>query len=234
MNYSSGLKEKPLRITLSFSTQLKPALVAVLNTIRQKLGATSHGVQSNQTLDDFACLSAKRSTNARYLDRHPYVYFNLQKIDFRGEHQISEAQLRSICDAYLLLDVGQNILEQLEDKLTGLYRLSGYPFAQVYLSECDCESGFTRFDIVEGYIDQVLINVQDQKLQVAISPIAQQLLTQSPVNWKIFHQYLVQLETLTAECELELNFNESQQNPGAVCAVICDQENSASNHKTFS
>jgi len=223
-NSSYELKEKQLRMALSFNTQVKFALVTVVNKTRKLLGATPYTAQSNRALNTKFCLSPKRSSNIRYLDRYPYVYFNLKKIEFRGEHKISESQLRSICDRYLMLDIGQKELEQLEDKLTGLYQLSGYPFTQIYLSECDCELGVTSFDIVEGYIDQVLVNVRDEKLLEAIAPVAKQLLTQSPINWQIFHQYLTQLNALTQVCELELNFKTSQQNQGAVCAVISHQE----------
>ncbi|NRA21509.1 MAG: hypothetical protein HRU05_13605 [Oceanospirillaceae bacterium] len=152
----------------------------------------------------------------------PNVVLTLAKINFSGKHKVAESQLRDIGDKFISLEVGHKQLEQLEDAFTGLYRLSGFPFAQIYLSTCNWESGVANFNIIEGYIDQVLVNIDNRQLRTAISPIAEQLLVESPVNWQIFQQYHDKLNALTDGEELLLNFYASRLNSGAACAVISD------------
>lgn len=227
MNSSSSIKPKQWQPALLLGSLIEAALAFALKNTRQLITLINHTASSIDSSENTLCISSKRLSTKRYLARHPDVHFNLQQITFRGEHKISESQLRDICDCYITLDVGQNILEQLEDKLTGLYRLSGYPFAEVYLSDCNYDSGIVSFDIVEGYIDQVIIKVQDKTLLPSIKPIAEELLTQSPINWPVFHQFQLQLTKLAAEHALELNFKASPLNKGAACAVISDRANTS-------
>lgn len=171
-------------------------------------------------------LTAKPATKPRFLREQPNVVLTLAKINFSGKHKIAESQLRDIGDKFISLELDHKQLEQLEDAFTGLYRLSGFPFAQIYLSACNWESGVATFDIIEGYIDQVLVKTDNRQLLTAISPIAEQLLVESPVNWQIFQRYHDKLNALIGGEELLLNFYVSRLNSGADCAVISDSAHS--------
>ena len=218
----SGIAAKPLakRSLLAFLS--KTGVAVTLHKLITFFSRQLLLIRSKTIAGQRVYLTAKPATKPRFLRVQPNVVLTLAKINFSGKHKVAESQLRDIGDKFISLEVGHKQLEQLEDAFTGLYRLSGFPFAQIYLSACNWESGVANFNIIEGYIDQVLVNIDNRQLRTAISPIAEQLLVESPVNWQIFQQYHDKLNALTDGEELLLNFYASRLNSGAACAVISD------------
>lgn len=100
--------------------------------------------------------------------------FAISQIELDGNSQLSASQIARLTRPYLSVPLGRNRINALLRRITTAYLDAGYITTRVYLGEQNLASGVLKLTVLEGRIEQVVLNEKAPGLGARIAlPFAQ-------------------------------------------------------------
>ena len=142
----------------------------------------------------------KITIEPRDVDRPPAnaedVEFNLSMLQIEGATVYTQDEMRSVYDQYLGKDITLATLYQIAAQLTRKYRNDGYILTQVIVPPQTIDAGTARLRVVEGYIDNVIIEGETGSSLNLIRKYAAHFKDMAPVNVDYMERYLLLIRDL--------------------------------------
>jgi hemolysin activation/secretion protein len=123
------------------------------------------------------------------------VTFVLNKVNIENATVFTAQELEVVYKDYIGQNVGIATLNEIADTITAYYRNEGYVLSRAVLAPQSIKNGVVIFRIIEGTVDQVLI--QGHKGSSAlIEKYSQKIKESKPLNVGVLERYLLLMEDL--------------------------------------
>ena len=118
--------------------------------------------------------------------------FTLQAITLKGNTAFTTAELAALYAPLLGKEISLLDIYQLRDAITAKYGNAGFGLSKAILPEQRIEAnGRVQIDILEGFVDEVIIEGATAEQQAYLAYASAQLKAQRPLNAKTLERYLL-------------------------------------------
>ena len=124
------------------------------------------------------------------------IRFTLRQVKLEGFSVISEDTLSAIYQPYIDQEITLSDLYALADQLTISYRKQGYFLSQVFVPEQKIEKGVVELYAVEGFINDVVIDMNINDWNGLLNAFAQQIKNTRPLTSKALERYMLLINDL--------------------------------------
>ncbi|MEH6545269.1 MAG: ShlB/FhaC/HecB family hemolysin secretion/activation protein, partial [Sneathiella sp.] len=117
--------------------------------------------------------------------------FKIEGVVFEGSKTLPDAQLQETAKSYLNREITLRDVYDLADKVTALYRASGYVLSRAIVPAQQIDDGFLKIQIVEGFIDKIDIQGDAGGARRLLEEQAQRIKQTRPLTAAILERELL-------------------------------------------
>lgn len=124
--------------------------------------------------------------------------FQLNEVSLKGNTAIPLEILEGHWKDLLNQSVSFQDIKTLSDKITAEYRKRGYVLSFCHVPEQTVKGGLVQLEVVEGYIDQVVVTFEDEKMTMGktLAKLVKKLEQGRPLSEKTYERYLLLIRDL--------------------------------------
>jgi hemolysin activation/secretion protein len=122
--------------------------------------------------------------------------FTLRDVVLEGSTIYSKSDIEEAIESYLGTEVSFNDLNSIARLLTKKYRQDGYILSSVILPPQNIKNDTVRFQVLEGYISNVVLVGEYKDKFKLINELAEKLKSEGAVNKELIERYLLLIDDL--------------------------------------
>jgi hemolysin activation/secretion protein len=206
MIFFSTLLKKPrtcaavLMTALYATTSITPAYAAAVDAATGSAdpGRAEQRIMQEQEIPDvMPQMSVENLLRQKIPPNAEKIRFILRNVDVSGATAFSEQQLSSVYGDKIGTEISLADVYTIAAQLTNKFRNSGYILTQVVVPPQTIEDGTVRLNVVEGYIDQVIVEGAGGEHENAlIREYASHIRTGGALNVRELERYLLLINDL--------------------------------------
>lgn len=142
------------------------------------------------------------------------IRFILTDIKIENSSVYSQERLANFYTSLLKREISMHDVYKIRDKITALYGNDGYVLSRAYLPKQEIENGIVRINIIEGYVDEVVLEGIFGKRKPLFEAYANKIKAERPFNIHTLERYTLLARDLPGVF-VKTNWQKSKNNPSA-------------------
>lgn len=153
------------------------------------------------------------------------IRFILHDIEFEGKTVFEKKDLEPLYDEYLSKEISLADLAAIADRITAFYRNEGYLLSQAIIPPQKIRKGVAvKIRIIEGYIDEVIVEGKIRGSRNLINDLAQKLKRSKPLHQRDLERYLLLIQDISG-LQVKTVLTPSKKETGAsTLTLIVEQD----------
>lgn len=148
------------------------------------------------------------------------IHFTLKELRLTGNTAFSTTELQSLYADQLGKEISLLDLYRIRDAITAKYGNAGYGLSRAVIPEQRIQAdGIVRIEIIEGFIDKVIIEGADNEQRAFLDYASEKIRAERPLNVKTLERYLL-LANDRFTIKVTATMKRSDKTPGASSLIL--------------